>query len=104
MQQLIGCWSWDEANLRLVRRDGASLRFVDRARMAAKAPTGISLIPASAPPATITSASPYWIMRIAMPIEWFDVAHADPAEKFGPLRPFMMLSWPGIMLMIVLGT
>ena len=60
--------------------------------------------PCSAPPATITSASPYWIMRIAMPIEWFDVAQAETAEKLGPFRPFWMLSCPGSMLMIVLGT
>ena len=52
-----------------------------------------------------TSASPYWIMRIAMPMEWFAVAQAVTAEKFGPLMPVMIrLTWPGIMLMIVLGT
>jgi hypothetical protein len=28
MQHLIGCWSWDEANSRLVRSDGATLRFI----------------------------------------------------------------------------
>jgi hypothetical protein len=50
------------------------------------------------------SASPYWIMRIAVPIEWFDVAQAETAEKFGPLKPFMMHSCPEIMLMIVEGT
>ena len=40
---------------------------------------------------------------MAMPMEWLDVAQADTAEKFGPLMPFMMLSWPGSMLMMVLG-
>ena len=58
----------------------------------------------SAPPAIITSASPYWIMRIAMPMEWLDVAQAETAAKFGPLTPVMIETWPGSMLMIVLGT
>ena len=40
---------------------------------------------------------------MAMPMEWLDVAQADTAEKFGPLMPFMMLSCPGSMLMMVLG-
>ena len=40
---------------------------------------------------------------MAMPMEWLEVAQADTAEKFGPLMPFMMLSWPGSMLMMVLG-
>ena len=39
-----------------------------------------------------------------MPIEWFDVAHADTAEKFGPLAPVISDTWPGSMLMMVLGT
>ena len=43
-------------------------------------------------------------MRIAMPIEWFDVAQADTAEKFGPLMPVSRLTCPGSMLMMVLGT
>ena len=41
---------------------------------------------------------------IAMPIEWFDEAQAETAEKFGPLKPFMMHSCPETMLMMVLGT
>ena len=84
-------------------RSGSSLR-VDIAFIVQKPPTDVGVVPCSAPPATITSASPYWIMRIAMPIEWFDVAQAETAEKFGPFRPFRMLSCPGSMLMIVLGT
>ena len=57
----------------------------------------------SAPPAIITSASPYWIIRIAIPIEWLAVAQADTAEKFGPLMPVSSETCPGSMLMIVLG-
>ena len=66
-------------------------------------PTDVGEEPRSAPPAIITSASPYWIMRMAMPMEWLEVAQADTAEKLGPLMPFMMLNWPGSMLMMVLG-
>jgi hypothetical protein len=49
---------------------GSSLRLVDSARMAAKAATGISPIPASAPPAIITSASPRRMMFSASPMAW----------------------------------
>ena len=69
-----------------------------------KPPIEVGEEPRSAPPATITSASPCWIMRMATPMEWLEVAQADTAEKLGPLRPRMMLSWPGSMLMMVLGT
>ncbi len=82
---------------------GASLRVL-MAFIAQKPPRAVGEEPRSAPPATITSASPYWIMRIAVPIEWFEVAHAETAENDGPFRPVMMLSWPGSMLMMVLGT
>ena len=58
----------------------------------------------SAPPATITSASPYWIMRIAMPMLWLAVAQAETAENVGPFSPVISESWPGSMLMMVLGT
>ena len=67
-------------------RGGSSLR-VDIAFIEQKPPIEVGVEPRSAPPATITSASPYWIMRMAMPIEWFDVAQAETAEKFGPLTP-----------------
>lgn len=43
-------------------------------------------------------------MRIAVPIEWLDVAQADTAENVGPFRPLIRLTWPGSMLMMVLGT
>ena len=72
--------------------------------IAQKPPSAVGEEPRSAPPATITSASPYWIMRIAVPMEWLDVAQADTAENDGPFSPAMMLSWPGSMLMMVLGT
>ena len=39
-----------------------------------------------------------------MPIEWFEVAQADTAEKLGPFAPVSSETWPGAMLMMVLGT
>ncbi len=41
----------------------------------------------SAPPATITSASPSATMRAASPIAWAPVEQAVTTEWFGPLRP-----------------
>src|SRR4249919_243185 len=84
-------------------RVGSSLR-VDIAFIEQKPPTDVGEEPRSAPPAIISSASPYWIKRIAMPIEWFDVAQAETAEKLGPLAPVISDTWPGSMLMMVLGT
>ena len=84
-------------------RVGSSLR-VDIAFIEQKPPTEVGDAPRSAPPAIITSASPYWIMRIARPIEWFELAHADTADKLGPLMPVSNETWPGSMLMMVLGT
>ena len=43
-------------------------------------------------------------MRIAVPIEWFELAQAETAEKLGPLMPVSSVIWPGSMLMMVLGT
>ncbi len=42
---------------------------------------------ASAPPATITSASSCWIMRQASPMAWAPVAQAVTTAWFGPLKP-----------------
>ena len=55
---------------------GSSLRFVDSARMALKAATGISPMPASAPPAIITSASPRRMMLSESPMAWFALEQA----------------------------
>ena len=59
---------------------------------------------ASAPPAIITSASPYSIRRPASPMLWLAVVQALTTAMFGPLRPYMIESWPEIMLMMVPGT
>jgi hypothetical protein len=58
--------------------------------MAQNPATAVGVQPCSAPPATMMSASPYWIMRMAMPMEWLEEAQAETAEKLGPLKPFMM--------------
>jgi hypothetical protein len=64
-------------------RRGLSLR-VESAPMLAKPPIDIGVTAASDPPAIITSASPYWIVRNASPIACALVAHADTIAKFGP--------------------
>jgi hypothetical protein len=48
----------------------------------------IRQIAASAPPATITSASPYLISRAASPMAWAPVAQAVTTAWFGPLKPY----------------
>lgn len=83
---------------------------------------------ASVPPATMTSASPYWIKRDASPIEWAPVVHAVEAAWFGPylgacvnvcvtvmgasfsdggeytLKPYFIVRWPAAMLIRIRGT
>jgi hypothetical protein len=55
---------------------GSSLR-VERAFIAAKPPTPKVLIAPSAPPAIITSASPYLISRAESPMECAPVVQAE---------------------------
>src|SRR4051794_21750227 len=73
---------------------GLSLKWVDRAREAQNPAMPISHTAASAPPATITSASPHMIRRDASPIAWTPVAQAVTAEWFGPLKPYLIETWP----------
>ena len=47
-------------------------------------------IAASAPPATITSASSSMIMRAASPIAWAPVEQAVTTAWFGPLNPYLI--------------
>ena len=60
-------------------------------------------IEASAPPATITSASPHWIRRIESPIAWAPVAQAVTTAWFGPLKPYLIDTWPEARLISALG-
>ena len=65
---------------------GSSLR-VDIARAEQKPPIGTPDVVYSAPPATITSASPYAIMRAARPMLCVPVVHAVTQAMFGPFQP-----------------
>ena len=58
---------------------------------------------ASAPPATMTSASSRWMRRKASPIQWLPVAQAVTAQEFGPLAPMRMATWPEARLIMVMG-
>ena len=54
----------------------------------------IGTIELSAPPATITSASPSMMSRAASPMAWTPVAQAVTTEWFGPLKPYLMETCP----------
>ena len=69
---------------------GRSLKPVESARAAQNPAMPSGLTAASAPPATITSASPKMISRAASPMACTPVAQAVTAEWFGPLRPYLM--------------
>ena len=81
---------------------GSSLR-VDSARAWQKPPTAVGVCAISAPPAIMTSASPYWIVRMPMPIAWVEVVQAVMTARFGPVIPNMIERWPEIMLTIEAG-
>ena len=66
---------------------GLSLKLVESARAAQKPAMPISPTAASAPPATITSASPSAIKRAASPSACTPVAQAVTTAWFGPLKP-----------------
>ena len=68
--------------------------------MVSKPPMPSGQIVDSAPPATITSASPYSINRPAAPIECRPVVHAVTMARFGPRNPYWIDRFPEIMLMI----
>ena len=64
---------------------GAGMTIVESARAAQNPPMPSALTVASAPPAIMTSASPYSISRPASPMLWLAVEHADTIARFGPL-------------------
>ena len=73
---------------------GVSLKSVESALQALKPAMPMRQIAASAPPATMTSASSSWISRAASPSAWAPVAQAVTTEWFGPLKPYLIETWP----------
>src|SRR3989344_945551 len=69
------------------------------ARACAKPAIPIGQIVASAPPASMMSASSSRIIRAASPIECAPVEQAVTTAWLGPIRPYLMLTWPEIRLM-----
>ena len=60
-------------------------------------------MPASAPPATMMSASPRRMISLASPSAWPPVAQADTVVKFGPVIPNWIAIWPAPMLGMPIG-
>ena len=60
--------------------------------------------PASEPPVTTASASPFWSIRIAMPIACAPEAHAVLTAKVGPRRSWRIDRAPAPALLIISGT
>ena len=58
----------------------------------------MGVIAASVPPASITSTSPYWMERMASPMEWVPVAHAVTTLMHLPFMPYWMATFPAAML------
>ena len=83
-------------------RAGSSVVF--NAVRAVKPATPMGVMLASVPPATITSASPYWMERKASPMEWVPVAQAVTTLMHLPLRPNWMATFPAAILLIISGT
>ncbi len=82
---------------------GESLR-VDSAFAWPKPPRPHSVVAISAPPATMTSASPYWMVRMPRPMACVEVVQAVTTPRFGPCRPKRIDRCPEIMLMMDAGT
>ena len=59
--------------------------------------------PASAPPASMASASPRRIISAASPIEFALDAQAETCPMFGPFAPYFMAISPAAMSMIIIG-
>ena len=83
-------------------RAGSSVVFNAVREVNPATPIGVML--ASAPPATITSASPYWMVRNASPMEWVPVAHAVTTLMHLPFMPNWMETFPAAILLIISGT
>src|SRR5262249_61219888 len=73
---------------------GGALKWVDRRWQAWTPAMRRRQIAAWAPPATMTSASSSWMRRAASPNAWAPVAQAVTTEWFGPLKPYLIETWP----------
>ena len=71
--------------------------------MAAKPATPSRVSAASVPPVIITSASPYWIVRKALPMEFAALAQAVTMHSLGPRSPHWIETWPLAELAMSLG-
>ena len=78
--------------------------FVDKALAELNPAIPIGQIAASLPPARTISASPLLIMCNPCPIESAAEAHAETVEKFGPLVPSIIETWPEAMSESIIGT
>ena len=77
---------------------------VDSAVSAVKPAIPVGHTLASVPPATITSASPYWIARNASPIQWVPEAQAVTTFVHFPFSPSWIEIFPAAILEIISGT
>ena len=84
-------------------RSGVSLKLVDSARAEAKPAMPSRQTAASAPPATITSASSSMIIRDASPIACAPVEHAVTTAWLGPLKPKRIETCPAARLIRLAG-
>ena len=73
-------------------RAGVSLKPLDNVRAAQKPAMPMRQTGDSVPPATMTSASPSAISRVASPIACAPVEQAVTTAWFGPIRPYLMLT------------
>ena len=78
--------------------------LVDRAVRLVNPATPVGQIQLSVPPASIMSASPYWMARRASPIQLVPVAQAVTTLVHFPLNPSWMEIFPAAMLEIISGT
>ena len=81
---------------------GASF-LVERVFMALKPAIPSGVIVDSVPPAIMTSASPFFIILNASPIECVPVAHAVTAQLLGPLAPSFIDTCPAARFIITIG-
>ena len=63
----------------------------------------VTQVAISEPPASMASASPYWISRMASPSAWVEVVQAVATARFGPVRLKAIDRWPLIRLMMLAG-